>query len=257
MSINTRTVEHEQDGKQFEGRLVFDDDLPQPQPCVLVFHGAEGRSEAQEGVARMLTEWGYAGFAVDLFGKGVRGKTLEECLAQMAPLMENRAMLRERLLHTVEVVRRLPEVDSNNLAAIGFCFGGLCVLDLARAGAPLKGVASFHGLFKPSGLPFITTSMPKVIAFHGWDDPWVPPSDVVELGAEFTAAGLDWQLHAYGGTMHAFMAESADNPERGILYNARSAGRAWESLRRFLAETLSERAEDPPRFGVVPQLTKR
>jgi dienelactone hydrolase len=239
MITKTRTVEHEYEGKQFEGLLVLNDARPTPQPCVLVFHGWEGRSEAQEECAQKLTAWGYAGFAVDLYGKGLRGTTPEECQALITPLIENRAMLRERLLHTVEVVRHLPEVDSANLAAIGFCFGGLCVLDLARAGAPLKGVASFHGLFTPPGLPFIATSKPKVIAFHGWDDPMVPPADVVALGAELTAAGLDWQLTAYGGTMHAFMAEGANIPEMGILYNARSARRAWESLRGFLAETLA------------------
>lgn len=234
----TRTVEHEQEDKRFEGLLVLNDEWRSPRPCVLVFHGWEGRSDAQEECARKLVAWGYAGFAIDLYGKGLRGTTPQQCQALMTPLIENRAMLRERLLHTVEVVRSLPEVDSANFAAIGFCFGGLCVLDLARAGAPLRGVASFHGLFTPPGLPAVGPVKAKVIAFHGWDDPLVPPADVVALGQELTAEGVDWQLHAYGGTMHAFMAESANNPEMGILYNARSARRAWESLLGFLAETL-------------------
>jgi dienelactone hydrolase len=238
MTIITRTVEYEHEDHQFDGLLALNGVWRTPQPCVLVFHGWEGRSDAQEECARKLVPWGYAGFAVDLYGKGLRGTTPEQCQALMTPLITNRAMLRERLLHTIEVVKDLPEVDSDNLAAIGFCFGGLCVLDLARAGAPLRGVASFHGLFTPPGLPAIDTIKAKVIAFHGWDDPMVPPADVVALGQELTSAGVDWQLHAYGGTMHAFMAESANNPEMGILYNARSARRAWESLRGFLAETL-------------------
>jgi dienelactone hydrolase len=147
-------------------------------------------------------------------------------------------MLRSRLLASVALVKSLPEIDSSSLAAVGFCFGGLCVLDLARAGAPVKGVASVHGLFTPPGLPVVSPMEAKVIAFHGWDDPMVPPADVVALGQELTAAGADWQLHAFGGTMHAFTAEGANLPEMGLLYDARAARRTWEGLRGFLAETL-------------------
>jgi dienelactone hydrolase len=240
MAIITRAVEHEHEGLRLDGLLVRDESRPTPQPGVLVFHGWEGRSAAQEEVARSLAEWGYTGVAVDLYGDGRRGTTPEQCQALMTPLFEDRALLRRRLLRVVEVVGGLPEVDPARLAAIGFCFGGLCVLDLARAGAPVQGVASFHGLFTPAGLPTVNPIRPKIIAFHGWDDPMVPPADVVALGQELTAAGADWQLHAYGGTMHAFMAKFANSPERGLLYHPRSARRAWESLRGFLAETFGE-----------------
>ena len=128
----------------------------------------------------------------------------------LAPFLQDRAMLRTRLVDTVRVVQTLPEVDPKRVAAIGFCFGGLCVLDLARSGLEIRAVASFHGLFgKADGLP-------RVIAFHGWDDPMVPPSDVVALSTELTEAGADWQIHVYGHTMHGFMAEGVNRPEAGI-----------------------------------------
>ena len=167
-----------------------------------------------------LAKLGYIGFACDLFGKGIRGAVTGDNSALIAPFLRDRAMLRMRLIGTVEVVRSLPEVDPSKVAAVGFCFGGLCVLDLARAGVDVQAVASFHGLFsKPEGL----TTAPiqaKVIAFHGWDDPMVPPAEVVALGEELTEAGADWQIHAYGGTMHAFMAVGANRPEAGIQLRA-------------------------------------
>ena len=114
----------------------------------------------------------------------------------------------------------MPESEASQISAIGFCFGGLCALDLARAGAAVKGVASFHGLFTPAGLPAAKIQA-KISAFHGWDDPFAPPDQVVALGQEMTAAGADWQLHIYGATVHGFMNESANNPQMGIVYNAK------------------------------------
>jgi dienelactone hydrolase len=239
MSISTRTIEHTLDGQIFESLLVFDAAQQGPRPAVLVHHGWEGRSEGQEKFTERLTDQGYAAVAVDLFGKGRRGKTTEECRALMAPLMQDRALVRKRLLKVMEVAQNLPEVDRGKIAAIGFCFGGLCALDLARAGGKVKGVASFHGLFTPPDLPLVTPIDAKVIAFHGWDDPFTPPDQVLAFGKEFTEAKADWQLHAFGGTVHAFMNESADMPEMGLLYSSRAAARAWSELRLFLAEVFA------------------
>jgi dienelactone hydrolase len=137
----------------------------------------------------------------------------------------------------LEVSQGLAEIDPANIAAIGFCFGGLCALDLARAGGKIKGAASFHGLFTPPNLPSSTPIQARIIAFHGWDDPFAPPDQVLAFGKEFTATGADWRLHVYGATMHAFMNEGANMPQMGLLYNAKTAGRAWKELQLFLAET--------------------
>ncbi len=232
----TRLIDYVHDGAPHQGLLIHAGSGPAP--TVLVLHDWAGRSESQEGFGHRVAALGYNAFCVDLYGKGKVGATPEECQALMNPLVGDRAKLRARLLETVGVVAALPEADGARLAAIGFCFGGLCALDLARAGAAVKGVASFHGLFIPTGLPSVTPIAPKVIAYHGWDDPMAKPDDAVAFAAEFTAAGADWQLHAFGDTLHAFMNEGADAPAMGLKYSPRAAGRAWDGLTGFLAEVL-------------------
>ena len=239
MESHIRTIEYHRGEALHDGALVLPDGAREPLPGVLVFHGWEGRSEGQEQFAHRLAGLGYGAFCVDLYGKGQRGSTPAECEALMTPLVQDRAELRRRLLHVVEVVAALPELRADRLAAIGFCFGGLCVLDLARAGAPLKGVASFHGLFTPPGLPTVSPMAVKVAAYHGWDDPMVPPADVVALGQELTAARADWQIHAFGGAKHAFMNPGANMPDMGIEYHEATAHRAWTAMAGFLGEVLA------------------
>ena len=155
-------------------------------------------------------------------------------MALMQPLRENRPLLQDRMLHLLEVVRGLDQVDAAKVAAIGFCFGGLCVLDFARTGADVKGVASFHGLFTPPGNlpnPKITA---RVAAYHGWEDAIVPPEQVVALGRELTEAGCDWQIHCFGGAEHGFT--HARPPEEGIPFNALADKRSWHAAEAFLAE---------------------
>ncbi len=235
--MHERQVGYEHEGVALQGVLTVDPAAQGRRPAVLVFHGMEGRSGAQLDVARRLTEWGYAGFAVDLFGIGEdeldRGQQL------MTELLNDRDRLRHRLLHVLDLVRHFPEVDPDRVAAIGFCFGGLCVLDLARSGVEVLGVASLHGVLTPPENASGNKIRAKVIVFHGWDDPFAPPQDVVALGRELSEAGADWQVHAYGNTMHSFMAPAADKPEAGIMYSEVAARRAWASLDSFLAETLA------------------
>ncbi|MGH3379659.1 MAG: dienelactone hydrolase family protein [Actinoallomurus sp.] len=236
--MHERPVAYEHEGTTLDGLLAVDAAEPGLRPAVLVVHGMEGRSGAQVDFVRRLTAWGYAGFAVDLFGIGEdgdigRGERL------MMEMLEDRDLVRRRMLYVLDLVRDLPEVDSDRVAAVGFCFGGLCVLDLARSGAEVRGVASFHGVLTPPEGGERNEIRAMVTVFHGWDDPFAPPEHVVGLGKELTEAGTDWQVHAYGNTMHAFMAPMANNPEAGIMYNERSARRAWSSLGSFLTETFA------------------
>lgn len=235
-----RRVAYEHEGVALNGLLVTED--PGPRPAVLVFHGMEGRTGAQEVFVRRLAEQGYAGFAVDLFGIG-EGELAWDDMSlgeqAMNAMLADRDLLLRRILHVLGVVRDLPEVEGGRIAALGFCFGGLCVLDLARSGADVRGVASFHGVLTAPEGATPGDVRAKVIVFHGWDDPLAPPEDVVALGKELTASGADWQVHAYGGAMHAFMAPTANNPEAGIRYDETSARRAWASLGPFLAEAFA------------------
>ena len=240
MTIETRPVGTKHDDAGLEGVLAFDPEAG-PRAAVLIFHSWAGRSDKEVAVARRMAELGYAGFACDLYGKGKLGTNKEECAALMNPLMADRAFLQSRLLHWVDVVRALPQVDDNRMAAMGFCFGGLCALDLARTGADVRGVASFHGLLSAPGNREGTPIKARIIAFHGWDDPMAPPDHVTALGEELTRAGADWQIHAYGGTLHAFTNPKAADPDAGLLYNPIAAGRAWTSFEAFLAEIFGPR----------------
>jgi dienelactone hydrolase len=204
---------------------------------VLVFHGMEGRSDAQVDFCHLLAEVGYKAVAVDLFGRAVTVAGADACAAAMDEFLKDRSALRDRIIGVTATIRELPAIDPDAMAAIGFCFGGLCVLDLARHGMDMKAVGAFHGLLTPPTEAPDEPISTKISVFHGWDDPFAPPSDVVALAAELTERGADWQLHAYGNAMHAFMAPFANAPERGISYDEKTARRAWASLVAFLGET--------------------
>lgn len=233
MEIRTIGIEHR--GIALEGLLVSAN--AGAQPTVILFPTVMGRSELELGFARKLAELGYTAFVADLYGKV--GETPEECRALMTELRGDRPRLQDRMLKVLEAVRGLPEVDASKVAAIGYCFGGLCALDLARTGADIRGVASFHGLFDPPGNRDGTKIVAKVIAFHGWDDPLATPDTVVALAAELTRAGADWQIHGYGNTKHGFTNPNANNLERGVIYDETAAHRSWAALEDFLAECLN------------------
>jgi dienelactone hydrolase len=220
-----------------EGFLCYDEALPGPRPAVIINHAWGGRDDFAERKARRLAWQGYACFAMDNFGKGKRGGNPEECSALMMPFMKDRAMLLKRLKAGLATVRAMPIADARRVAAIGFCFGGLCALDLARSDADIRGAVSFHGMLKPSGLtePKMRT---KVLMLHGYDDPMAPPEDVLAIAKEFTTAGADWQLHAYGQTVHAFTNPMANNRAGGMQYDEAADRRSWHAMEEFLAEVL-------------------
>ena len=204
---------------------------------VIIVPTVMGVQELELGFARKLRDLGYSCLVVDLFGRRFElGKDKEAAFAAMGRLRGDRAALRDRLLAILETTRAQGGVQADRIAATGYCFGGQCVLDLARSGADIRGVASFHGLFDPTGLPPQPIKA-KVLALHGWDDPMVPPEAVVALGKELTAAGADWQIHAYGHVGHGFT-----NPNAGAMgiagvdYNEAAARRSWTSLVHFLDE---------------------
>ncbi|MEE2930337.1 MAG: dienelactone hydrolase family protein [Pseudomonadota bacterium] len=234
MSVTTRIVDYEQGGQTYEGFLAMP--AGAPKGVVLVAHAWGGQSEFERNKAKLLAEWGYAGFAIDVYGKGKRGETNEECETLMTPLASNREELQSRLAFALDVAKK--EVGVDRAAAIGFCFGGLSVLDMARKNMDVAGVVSFHGLF---GAPGNTDDKiaPKVLALHGWEDPMATPDDVMDFSREMTAANADWQLHAYGATMHAFTNPAAANPDFGTVYDAGADRRSFAACQDFLAEVLS------------------
>jgi dienelactone hydrolase len=232
MTATRRLIESRHGELVLESILTHDPSAG-PRPVVMIFPNFFGLDEVDDENAERLVGLGYAAFACDLYGKGERGGTREEAAARMMPLREDRALLQSRMLHLLDIVRGLP-VDGGKVAAIGFCFGGLCVLDLVRTGVGIAGVASFHGLFTPPGNIAEPRIKARVAVYHGWADALVPPEDVVALGRELSDAGCDWQIHCYGGAVHGFT--HARPPEEGIPYNALADARSWRAVEDFLAE---------------------
>jgi dienelactone hydrolase len=236
VAIQTRTIDYSDGDLALEGYMAWDDSGSDPRPGVLISHAWAGRGELEESKAEQLAELGYVGFALDLYGKGVKGTSPDENDALMQPLLKDRPALQRRMQLALQMIRRQKEVDSARVAAMGFCFGGLCVLDLARVGSDLLGVASFHGLFSPPGNTEGNRIAAKILVMHGWDDPMVTPDQVVSLAEELTAMGADWQIHGYGNTLHAFTNPAADDVAQGTVYDADADRRSWQSLQLFLAE---------------------
>lgn len=226
-----------------EGFVAVPAGLARPAPVVLVGHAWAGQDDFARARAQELAELGYIGFAIDVYGKGRRGSNAEENAALMTPFMKDRAMLRARLLAALEAAKRVPQADPHRVAAIGFCFGGLCALDLARA-APsgLRGVVSFHGLFAPPAIGGQLGAQGRisasVLCLHGYDDPMCTPDAVVALAKEMTDAGADWEIDMYGHTVHAFTNPAANDPSFGTVFKRKASDRAFAKMRLFLAECL-------------------
>jgi dienelactone hydrolase len=195
-----------------------------------------GVSDLELGFASQLVELGYNGFVADLFGKKFRGSPRDVMFGEMKRLAGDRPALRRRLLAVLDLVRGLDEADETGIVVAGYCFGGMCAIDVARSAADIAAAVSFHGLFDPPGMaPEKITA--KVVAFHGWDDPMVPPDKVVALGKELTEAGSDWQIHAYGHVAHGFTNPNAHEIGlEGVRYNALAAERSWTSFINLLEE---------------------
>ena len=232
--MHQQYVEYSHAGTVLEGFYAAPD-TSEPRPGVLVSHAWGGRDSFVIEKAKSLAELGYAAFAIDNYGKGVLGSGPEENQKLMGPFLQDRGLLRDRLTAGLQCFTSLPGVDANQVAIMGYCFGGLCALDLARSGAAIKGAVSFHGLFFPPGLEKRPIQA-RVLALHGYADPLAPPQQVVDFGTEMTEAGVDWQLHAYGGVLHAFTVPEANDLSMGALYNARAARRSWQAMLDFFEE---------------------
>ncbi len=234
-----KTVTYRQDGAVLEGFQVYDDAVAGPRPAVLVIHQWTGLTDYEKGRSRQLAALGYNVLAADIYGKGIRPPAPAEAGKEAGKYKGDRALYRARLLAGLDVLRKDPQTEPSKIAAIGYCFGGTGVLELARAGAPLRGVVSFHGgldaaegfAAKPGGVTA------KVLVLHGAADPFAPAAQVTALQQELTAAKADWQLVLYGGAVHAFSQREAGNDaSKGAAYNEAADRRSWQAMSAFLAE---------------------
>ena len=234
--MNTKTMDYTDGNTTLEGYIAYTDS-PAPKPAVLIAHDWSGRREFACKAAERIAAMGYVGFALDMYGKGIFGADgdIEGNSALMNPFATDRALLRQRITAALNTVRDLPQVDASKIAAMGYCFGGMCTLELARSGADINGVISIHGIFAPGNVANEKITA-KVLCLHGHDDPMVPPEQVLAFEKEMNDAGVDWQVHVYGRTMHAFTNPAANNPSFGTVYNEVAEKRAYQSIANFLNE---------------------
>ena len=232
--IVAEPVVYNLNGQPFEGYFAFNQNFGETQPLVLLVHDWNGLDDYEQRRAQMLAEQGYAAFAVDLYGQGVRPTTPDESRAQSRALYSDRATMRARLMAGLAQAQAQAGVDSSQVVAIGYCFGGAAVLEMARAGMDVDGFVSFHGSFEtPEGQDYSRTQG-RILVLHGSDDSAAPIADVAQLAAELDEANVDFAMEIYGGVDHAFTVWS--DAER---YDGMADRRSWRALMTFLGETLS------------------
>jgi dienelactone hydrolase len=235
--IVTKAVEYKEGDTTLEGYLAYDSSASGRRPGVLIVHQWKGLGAYEKMRAEMLAKMGYVAFAADIYGKGVRPQSMQEAGAQAGKYKNDRELLRKRVIAGLETLKKQSGVDASKIAAIGYCFGGTTVLELARAGADVKGVVSFHGGLgspKPEDAKNIKC---KVLALHGADDPNVPPAEVASFEKEMRDAKVDWELVKYGNAVHSFTDKSAGNDNsKGAAYNDKADLRSWQAMKDFFAE---------------------
>jgi len=237
-----KPVLYEHAGVTLEGFHVYDDAKTGRRPAVLVIHQWTGLSDYEKRRSRQLAEMGYNVFAADIYGQGVRPQPPASG-KEAGKYKSDRSLFRGRLMAALEVLKSDERTDTTRVAAIGYCFGGTGALELARAGADVAGVVSFHGgldrasdLFTPKG-----GVKAKVLVLHGAVDPYVPREQVAAFEEEMTAAEADWQLVSYGGAVHSFThKEAGDDPSKGAAYNEKADRRSWQAMMAFFAEIFGE-----------------
>lgn len=231
--MNTEKIIYKSGEKSFEGFLAQPDgDL---NPCVLIAHTWAGRDAFVEEKAKLLTDYGYAAFAIDMYGDGKIGDSNEENAAMMQPLLDDREELSNRVLAAFDAVSKIETIDTNKIAIMGYCFGGLVAIDLARTGADIKAAISFHGfLAGPENSSNEITA--KVLALHGDSDPMVGQDQIESFREEMTNKKVDWQLHVFGGAMHSFTNPEANDPDFGAVYSKNADQRSWKILTDLLEE---------------------
>jgi len=234
--VVTKEVRYKDGSVELVGYLAHDD-AKSAAPGVLIVPQWMGLTDYEKGRARQLADLGYVAFCADVYGDGHNAADVKEAGQLAGKYKGDRPLFRSRLLAALAALRASPSVDAKRCAAIGYCFGGTGVLELARSGADLLGVATFHG-----GLDSPTPAdgkniKAKVLVLHGADDPYVPKADIAAFEQELKSAGVDYQLVFYSGAVHSFTQPMAGNdPSKGAAYNERADKRSWIALMDFFHE---------------------
>ena len=235
--LKTGSIEYKHGTTQLEGYLAFDPELKGKRPGVIVIHEWKGLGSYAKSRAEQLAEMGYIALAIDMYGKGVRAETHEEA-GRLAGIYRNdRKLMRDRAKAGLEVLQKHMLTDPNRIAAIGYCFGGGAVLELARSGAELRGVVSFHGNLDTPNPEDAKNIKGKVLVCHGGDDRFIPTEKVTDFQDEMRMGGVDWQINIFGGAVHGFTNPDAGNdPSTGVAYSESADRRSWQAMRDFFSD---------------------
>jgi dienelactone hydrolase len=233
MTIQTEGIAYRDADVRLNGFLAVDATRTDKRPGILVVHGGSGVDDHARGRARRFAESGFVAFACDMYGEGVTSR--DAIVRHVMELRGNRDLLRRRAQRALDVLSRHPHVDGR-IAAVGYCFGGMAVLELARGGATLAGAVSVHGSLDTPRPAEPSAVQGKILVCHGALDPHVPMSQVTAFADEMTRAGVDYQVLVYGGAMHGFTHETATGQQPGVAYHALSDARSSAAIRAFLGE---------------------
>ncbi len=229
--VTGEVVEYKDGDVTLEGFLAYDTSIKGKMPGVIIVHEWTGPGLYVQRRARELARLGYAAFAADIYGKGIRPKDKQESAAQAGIYRKDRALMRRRIQAALDFFKKSLLVDNRRIAAIGYCFGGGVVLELARSGADIKGVVSFHGSLNTSTPDDAKNIRAKVLVLHGADDPNVDAAEVADFQNEMRNAKVDWQFISYGGAVHSFTnPDSGNDPALGAAYNEKADRRSWQAM---------------------------
>ena len=234
--MRAESLEYKDGDVTLKGFVALDDQSNHKRPGILVMPEAFGLGKQAKDRALRLASLGYAALAGDPYGNGLEVSDLQEAIKHAGAIREDNTKFRQRIRAGLDALMALPQVDTDRLVVMGYCMGGSCSLEMARDGAPLKGVVSFHGALETQSPAEPGKVQAKVLVCHGADDPFVPVEHVTAFEEEMTKAGVDWQVISYGGTVHSFTNPEADGSIEGICYNKQADARSWQAMQAFFDE---------------------
>lgn len=236
--MQTKFITYKLNALEMEGYIAIGDSSAATQPLVIVLPDWTGNREFAQEKAGYFAKQGFVAFVADLYGKGKRGSDTDKAINQklFTELMQQRSEIVPRIQAAINCAEENAKIDTKKIMLIGFCLGGLCVLDFARSGANIAGVVSVHGLLNAPNEQSKAQIKAKVLVMHGYEDKSVPPDHVLSFANEMNAAKADWQIHMFGNTMHAFTNPKANDPAAGLVYNPTANFRTWAIVRTFVDE---------------------
>lgn len=245
-SMITDIIPYTSDNKTFLGYAAYEKPKETKRPCVLIGHALMGQGDFVREIAEKFAHLGYVGFALDMYSDGKCTEDREEAKGWMAELVEDPMRIRNRIQAAISCVKKMPSVDPDKIAIIGYCLGGACAIESVRANLPLKGAVSIHGVLgNPSKLPtkeypMAETIESSLLILHGHDDPFVSSEDIKKFQDTMTEKKVDWQMISYSNTQHAFTNSKVNMPEIGLVYNEKTANRSWSHTLTFLKEIFND-----------------